>query len=148
VIHLQISKNRALGLLYVKINLGVILIILFNFPVLLIKYRYVTSVVKRAERTVLAWMRLHMTTRRGKLEKPDLHNIAAGPNTTLSWPSQGRFFGDELVTQLLQNSNFYLLAVSSCCNQQGSCSCFCPRGFLIFFYIAKGLFQTREKSIA
>jgi len=95
-------------------------------------------------------MRLHMTTRRGRLEKPDLHNIAAGPNTTLSWPYQGRCFGDELVTQLLQNPNFnfYLLAVSSCCNQQGSCSCFCPRGFLIFFYIAKGLFATREKSIA
>jgi hypothetical protein len=94
-------------------------------------------------------MRLHMTTRRGKLEKPDLHNIAAGPNTTLSWPSQGRYFGDELVTQLLQNSNFnfYLLAVSSCCNPQSFCSCFCPRDFLIFFYIAEGLFATREKSI-
>jgi hypothetical protein len=62
-------------------------------------------------------MRLHMTTRRGKLEKPDLHNIAAGPNTTLSWPSQGRFFGDELVTQLLQNSNFYLLAVVAAINK-------------------------------
>jgi len=36
LIHLQISNNRALGLLYVKIKLGIILNNLFNFPVLLI----------------------------------------------------------------------------------------------------------------
>jgi hypothetical protein len=94
-------------------------------------------------------MRLHMTTRRGKLEKPDLHNIAAGPNTTLSWPSQGRFFGDELVTQLLQNSNFnfYLLAVSSCCNPQVSAAASAHAIFLFSFTLLKDYSRRGKKSI-